>query len=48
MEHNAEKLKHNLAQTNQQSDTQNGKNIYVECNLSEKGAAEGASIYILL
>lgn len=37
---NAEKLKHALAQINQQSDTQNSKNIYVECDLSETGAAK--------
>lgn len=37
---NAEKLKQALAHINQQANTQNGKNIYVECDLSEKGAAE--------
>ena len=37
---NAEKLKHALAQINQQSDTQNSKNIYVKCDLSETGSAK--------
>lgn len=36
----AEKLKQALAQINQRAGTQTGKNIWVQCDLSEKGAAQ--------
>jgi 3-oxoacyl-[acyl-carrier protein] reductase len=35
-----EKLKQSLAQINQQTPIQNSKNMYVECDLNEKNAAE--------
>lgn len=37
---NTEKLKHALLQINQKSGTQKGNNIYVQCDLSEKNAAQ--------